>query len=129
MMQRANSNRRGGGKKSPDYSTSGVMEFNVRGYVQEIKEGDNVDYVKFLIDNPFVKGNYNSISVEVPWDGCPQLELGDHVIVCGNIRSWWNGDIGKVTYSFVATRAELFKDDVIEKPKGRRGVNKSEGGE
>ena len=129
MKQRSSSNRRGGKKWEPKYSTSGVMQFNVRGYVQEIKEGENVDYVKFILDNPFAEGNLNTISIDVPWDDCPQLELGDHVVVCGNIRSWWNADIERITYSFVASQAELLKDDVIDKPKSRRGTTKSNGDE
>ena len=128
MKQRTNNNnRRGKSKWEPDYPTVGSMDFNVQGYVQKIAEGNNVDYVTFLINNPYVKGNVNSINVEVPWDDCPQLELGDHVAIYGNIRSWWNADIERVTYSFVAEQVGDIEDEPEpepEKPKGRRGIAK-----
>lgn len=104
-----------------DYSTAGMMDFMVEGYVQDIKEGDQVDYISFAIDNPYVEGNVNSINVEVAWDGFPQLEKGDHVVIQGNIRSWWQKDIKRVTYSFVARDVH----EVKAEPKGRRGVAKA----
>lgn len=104
-----------------DYPTVGMMDFMVEGYVQDIKEGDNVDYISFNIDNPYVEGNINSINVEVAWDGFPQLEKGDHVVIQGSIRSWWQRDIKKVTYSFVARDVHEVKSE----PKGRRGVAKT----
>ena len=128
MKQRTNNNnRRGKGKWEPDYPTVGSMDFNVQGYVQEIREGDGVDYVNFKIDNPYVHGNINTIDVEVSWDGFPQLEKGDHVAIYGNIRSWWNADIERVTYSFVAEQVgdvEPEPEPEPEKPKGRRGIAK-----
>ena len=106
---------------SPDYSTEGTMDFSINGYVQSIEENTKIeaDYVKFIIDNPFCEGNFNSITVEVPWKGFPQLELGDHVNMFGVIRSWWNKDIGRVIYSFHAQQIQVVED---EAPKGRRGV-------
>lgn len=124
-----NNNRRGKGKWQPDYPTQGNMDFSVNGYVQSINEGENVDYVHFYIDNPYVTNNTNSIDVEVPWEGFPQLEVGDHVNIMGNIRSWWNADIGRVTYSFVAEQLEVIEDEPVEeKPKGRRGICNPLGG-
>ena len=103
------------------------MEFTVTGYVQKISEGDNKDYVQFTIDNPYVKGNYNSMTVEVSWEGFPQLELGDQVTIFGMIRSWWNSDAEKVEYSFVAEQLKVIEDEVVEeKPKGRRGLVKND---
>lgn len=126
MKQRTNNNnRRGKGKWQPDYPTVGSMDFSVQGYVQKIAEGDKVDYVTFMIDNPYVEGNINSINIEVPWYACPQLELGDHVSIYGNIRSWWNADIERVTYSYVAEQVGAIEDEPVpEKPKGRRGIAK-----
>lgn len=119
---RRNNNRKGGAWK-PAYSSKGQMDFTVNGYVQKISEGDGKDYIQFTIDNCYVKGNYNSMSVEVPWDGFPQLELGDHVEIFGMIRSWWNSDAEKVEYSFVAEQAKVIQDEPEpEKPKGRRGL-------
>lgn len=119
---RRNNNRKSGAWK-PTYSSKGQMDFTVNGYVQKITEGDNKDYVQFTIDNPYVKGNYNSMCVEVAWDGFPQLELGDHVEIFGMIRSWWNSDAEKVEYSFVAEQAKVIEDEPEpEKPKGRRGL-------
>lgn len=119
---RRNNGKKGGSWK-PTYSSKGQMDFTVNGFVQKITEGDNKDYVQFTIDNPYVKGNYNSISIEVPWDGFPQLELGDHVEIFGMIRSWWNSDVEKVEYSFVAEQAKVIEDEPEpEKPKGRRGL-------
>lgn len=119
---RRNSGRKSGNWK-PAYSSKGQMDFTVNGYVQKISEGDNKDYVQFTIDNPYVKGNYNSMTVEVAWDGFPQLELGDHVEIFGMIRSWWNSDAEKVEYSFVAEQAKVIEDEPEpEKPKGRRGL-------
>lgn len=123
MAKNRQNNRRGSKSWKPDYSTEGVMDFSVNGYVQSINEGDNVDYVHFYIDNPYVKNNTNSIDVEVPWEGFVQLEVGDHVNIMGNIRSWWNADIGRVTYSFVAEQLQVIKDDQPEpKKKSRRGI-------
>ena len=111
------------GSWKPQYSSKGIMEFTVNGYVQKINEGDKRDYVQFTIDNPYVKGNFNTMNVEVPWDGFPQLELGDHVEIFGMVRSWWQEDIGMVTYSFVAEQAKVIEDEEeVEKPKGRRGL-------
>lgn len=115
------------GSWQPKYSSKGQMDFTVTGYVQKINEGDEKDYVQFTIDNPYVKGNYNSISVEVSWEGFPQLELGDQVTIFGMIRSWWNADAEKVEYSFVAEQVKVIEDEVEpepEKPKGRRGIVK-----
>lgn len=114
------------GSWQPKYSSKGMMEFTVNGYVQKINEGDNKDYVQFTIDNPYVKGNYNTISVEVPWEDFPQLELGDHVEIFGMVRSWWQEDMGMVTYSFVAEQVKVIDDEEVEKPKGRRGIVKND---
>lgn len=119
--QRTNNSRKGKSSWAPDYPTQGNMDFSVNGYVQEIREGDDVDYIQFFIDNPYVKNNTNSIQVEVPWDGFPQLEVGDHVNIMGNIRSWWNSDISRVTYSFVAEQLEVIEDEKPQK-KSRRGT-------
>lgn len=105
----------------PDYCSKGQMDFTVNGYVQEVKEGDGVDYIVFKIDNPYVEGNINTIDVEVSWEGFPQLEEGDHVNIFGFIRSWWNKDISRVTYSFTAEQVEVIKDDEPVK-KSRRGA-------
>lgn len=114
------------GSWQPKYSSKGMMEFTVTGYVQKITEGDNKDYVQFTIDNPYVKGNYNSMTAEVSWEGFPQLELGDQVTIFGMIRSWWNADAEKVEYSFVAEQVKVIEDEVEpEKPKGRRGIVKN----
>lgn len=119
---RRNSGKKGGEWK-PTYSSKGQMDFTVNGYVQKITEGDGKDYVQFTIDNPYVRGNYNSMTVEVAWDGFPQLELGDHVEIFGMIRSWWNSYAEKVEYSFVAEQAKVIQDEPEpEKPKGRRGL-------
>lgn len=118
--------RRNNGRKSgawkPTYSSKGQMDFTVNGYVQKITEGDSKDYVQFTIDNPYVKGNYNSMCVEVAWDGFPQLELGDHVEIFGMIRSWWNSDAEKVEYSFVAEQAKVIEDEVEQPKRSRRGT-------
>ena len=105
----------------PEYDTSGQMDFTVNGFVQDIKEGDKVDYIKFKIDNPYVEDNINTIDVEVAWDGFPQLEKGDHVNIYGFIRSWWQSDIKRVTYTFVAEQVELIKDEESAYNKSRRG--------
>lgn len=100
----------------PKYPSAGDMRFGIRGYVQEVKHGENkngkCDYVTFQIDNPYVRGNINSISIEVPYD-LPELEAGDNVVLRGNIRSWWDADIGVVTYSFVADEVEGIDDDRV----------------
>lgn len=118
--------RRTNGKKSgawrPTYSSKGQMDFTVNGYVQKISEGDNKDYLQFTIDNPYVQGNFNSMTVEVAWDGFPQLELGDHVEIFGMIRSWWNAEQAKVEYSFVAEQAKVIEDEVEKPKRSRRGV-------
>ena len=127
MAKTRNTNNGGRRNKSswaPEYSSVGQMDFTVQGYVQEIKEGDGVDYITFKIDNPYVQGNINTIDVEVSWDGFPQLEEGDHVNIFGMIRSWWNKDINRVTYSFTAEQVEVIKDEEPEKPKSRRGIAK-----
>lgn len=109
LTRKKNNGGRGSGWK-PEYSSEGSMRFGVKGYVQKIKQGKtkngDCDFVTFLIDNPFVKGNINSINIECSYD-LPQLEDGDHVIVRGNIRSWWDDDAEMVTYSFVA-------DEILE---------------
>lgn len=123
MAKTRNTNNGGRRNKSswqPEYSSIGQMDFTVNGFVQEIKEGDGVDYITFKIDNPYVQGNINTIDVEVAWEGFPQLEEGDHVNIFGMIRSWWNGNIKRVTYSFTAEQVEVIKDEP-EKPKTRRG--------
>lgn len=127
MARYNNSGRRGKKNWEPDYSSKGNMDFTVNGFVQEIREGDGVDYVTFKIDNPYVPGNINTLDVEVSWDDFPQLEEGDHVNIFGNIRSWWNKDINRVTYSFTAEQVEVIKDEVPEPvKKSRRGVSKPE---
>lgn len=112
-----------------EYPTEGMMTFECSGYVQDVKEGDEVDYVNFNIDNPFVKGNINTFSIDVPWsDDLPQLELGDHVNVFGMIRSWWNKDLKRVTYSFVAQQIEVVEDQKeteVTPKKTRRGTAKN----
>ena len=113
-------NKKGGWK--PEYSSKGIVEFTLNGYVQKISEGEGRDFVQFTIDNPYVAGNYNSITVEVSWEGFPQLELGDHVEIFGMIRSWWNEDINRVTYSLHAEQVKVIEDEEPELPKGRRGV-------
>lgn len=117
-----NGGRRNNKKEwKPKYSSKGQVDFTLTGYVQKISEGDEVDYVQFTIDNPFAAGNYNSISVEVPWEGFPQLELGDQVQIFGLVRSWWNEDINRVTYSFHAQQLNVIEDEP-DLPKGRRGL-------
>lgn len=109
----------------PQYSSEGQMDFTCQGYVQKISEGEGRDFVQFTIDNTFVKGNFNSFTIEVSWEGFPQLELGDHVEIFGLVRSWWNADAEKVEYSFVAEQVKVIEDEVEpepEKPKGRRGI-------
>ena len=117
--------RRSAGAWRPQYSSEGQMDFTCQGYVQKITEGDGRDFIQFTIDNPFVKGNFNSFTIEVNWDGFPQLELGDHVEIFGLVRSWWNAENEKVEYSFVAQQVKVIEDEVEpepEKPKGRRGI-------
>lgn len=115
--------RRNNKSWQPAYTTEGSMDFSVCGYVQKVKEGDEVDYITFNIDNPFVKGNVNSICIEVPWDDAiPMLNEGDYVNIFGMIRSWWNPDIEKVTYSFVAQQVTKDEPKQEEKPKTRRGT-------
>ena len=131
--QRTNFKKKNNNKGSfAEYSTEGMMTFECSGYVQDVKEGDEVDYVKFNIDNPFVKGNVNTFSIDVPWsDDLPQLELGDNVNVFGLIRSWWNNDLGRVTYSFVAQQVEVVDPLTIQQKdpdppkKTRRGTAKN----
>lgn len=125
-----NSRRRGSSSKShwePEYCSRGEMSFNINGYVQKVTEdGDNErDFVKFIIDNPYKVGNYNVITVQVPWDGFPQLEEGNKVNVFGMIRSWYNGEDKELSYSFVAEQIEVITvDKEEEKPikKTRRGI-------
>lgn len=120
-MRNSNYGRRNNKSWKPEFSTKGQMDFTVNGIVQEIKEGDGVDYVAFKIDNPYVQNNINTIDVEVNWEGFPQLEKGDHVNIFGMIRSWWNSDIKRVTYSFIAEQVEVIKDEE-PKAKTRRGT-------
>jgi hypothetical protein len=122
-MRNNNYGRRSNKSWAPEFSTKGQMDFTVNGFVQEIKEGDGVDYVAFKIDNPYVQNNINTIDVEVNWEGFPQLEKGDHVNIFGMIRSWWNSDIKRVTYSFIAEQVEVIKDEE-PKAKTRRGTAK-----
>lgn len=103
------------------------MSFNINGYVQKIMEdADNErDFVKFIIDNPYKVGNYNVITIQVPWEGFPQLEEGNKVNVFGMIRSWYNGEDKELSYSFVAEQIEVITvDKEEEKPikKTRRGI-------
>lgn len=115
--------RRNNKSWKPSYSTEGSMDFSVCGYVQKVKEGDEVDYITFNIDNPFAKDNVNSICIEVPWDDAlPMLNEGDYVNIFGLIRSWWNPDIEKVTYSFVAQQVTKDEPKKEEKQKTRRGT-------
>lgn len=118
----ANTRRRN--SKFAQYPTEGSMDFSVCGYAQKVTEGDNVDYVVFNIDNPFVQGNVNCITVEVPWnDDLPMIEEGQKVNIFGLIRSWWKEDLGRVINTFVAQQAEIVQD---EQPKrGRRGIAKN----
>lgn len=104
-------------KKSwrPDYPTTGQMKFNIIGYVQQVNAREEVDYIDFKIDNPYVQGNINSINVAVGWD-LPQLEAGDYVCINGNIRSWWDKDIETVVYTFVATEVTSAKAQKPERP-------------
>lgn len=130
MRERRNNGRRNtSGRRQawkPEYSSHGQMDFTVTGYVQKISEGDGKDYLSFTIDNPYVKGNYNSMSVEVPWEGLPQFEVGDHVQLFGMIRSWWNAESGKVEYSFVAESGKVVEDEPEPPKRSRRGVAKNE---
>lgn len=122
------SRRRGSSSRShwePEYCSRGEISFNINGYVQKITEdGDNErDFVKFLVDNPYKEGNYNEISIQVPWEGFPQLEEGDNVNVFGMIRSWHNDK--QLSYSFIAEQIEVITvDKEEEKPikKTRRGI-------
>ena len=112
-----------------EYPTTGEMSFVCNGYVQDVKEGDEVDYITFYLANPFKSGNTNSFNIDVPWDDdLPQLEIGDHVNIFGLCRSWWNKDIERVTYSFVAQQVEVIDDSKVETSeppkKSRRGVEK-----
>ena len=102
-------------KWKPQYDSDGTMTFEVCGVVQKVKQGKTLagdcDFVEFTLENPYVDGNYNTISVEV-YHNLPQLEPGDDVTVKGNIRSWWDEDAEMVTYSFVADEIlEVGKDD------------------
>ena len=104
-------------KKSwrPDYPTAGHMTFEVVGHVQQVNQREEVDYIDFKIDNPYVQGNINSINVAVGWD-LPQLEAGDNVCIKGNIRSWWDKEIETVLYTFVATEVTSVKEQRPERP-------------
>lgn len=131
MRERRNNGRRNNnsGRRQawkPEYSSKGQMDFTVEGFVQKISEGDGKDYLSFTIDNPYVSGNYNSISVEVSWDNFPQFEVGDHVQLFGMIRSWWNADNEKVEYSFVAESGKVVEDEPEPTKRSRRGVAKNE---
>lgn len=126
-----NSGSRRGSSKSgwqPEYCSRGEISFNINGYVQKIKEdADNDrDFVKFIIDNPYKAGNYNEITIQVPWDGFPQLEPGDKVNVFGMIRSWYNGEEKQLSHSFIAEQIEVLNGDNEEEPqpikKTRRGT-------
>ena len=112
----------------PTYSTEGMMSFDINGYVQDIKEDENneVDYVQFNIDNPFKKGNINGFSITVPWDDdIPMLQKGQKVNIFGLVRSWWDRDTQRVTYSFVAQKAQVIpevkENEGREYKKSRRG--------
>ena len=115
-------------KKSwrPEYPTVGQMKFSVLGYVQQVNAREEVDYIDFKIDNPYVQGNINSINVAVGWD-LPQLEAGDYVCIRGNIRSWWDKDIEQVVYTFVATEVTSAKDEKPERPTLKTATTYEEG--
>lgn len=106
MKQRTtNNNNNYKGKWHPQYPSDGKMIFQVEGFVQQVKSTENVDYITFNVDNPYVRGNYNAISVEVGHD-LPMLEQGDVVRIVGNIRSWWTPDGNFVKYTFIAERID-----------------------
>ena len=50
------------------------------------------------------------------------LNEGDYVNIFGMIRSWWNPDIEKVTYSFVAQQVEKGEKQEEKPKKSRRGT-------
>ena len=102
-------------KWKPDYPTAGSMKFEVIGYVQTVNSREEVDYVDFKLDNPYVEGNINSINVAVGWD-LPQLEAGDRVCIKGNIRSWWDKEIETVLYTFVATDVTSVTENKPQRP-------------
>ena len=132
-MKQRNSRSYGKSKKpwQPKYCSEGNMDFTVTGWVQGITENPDAkeDYVKFLIDNPYKEGNVNSIDVTVPWDdGFPQLEEGDHVNIFGFIRSWWNDDIKRITYSFTAEQvAEVEEEKPAAKSRRTSSIDPLEG--
>lgn len=104
----------------PDFPSAGMMKFLVDGYVQKVNENEDneQDYLTFYIDNPFKAGNTNTILIEYPWcDELPMLEVGAHVEITGNIRSWWNSMTKKTDYSFIAESCEF----IAEEKKSRRG--------
>ena len=100
-----NSNRRSRrDKKVPwQFNSCGFMEFTVEGFVQGFKENERLrlDYVEFRIDDPCEEDLTHMISVSVPWD-LAELNDGDYVRINGFLRSYWNADCRKVTYSFEA---------------------------
>lgn len=99
-------------KWTPKYDSAGFMHFEVYGFVQKVESGKTLmgecDFVTFQIDNPYVKGNINAISIEV-YHNLPQLEEGDEVTIKGNIRSWWNEDINRVVYTYIAEKIDDYE--------------------
>lgn len=117
----ANTGRRNNNKAwTPKYPTVGMMDCMIEGYVQKITEGDGVDYVTFYINNQYVSGNINTVEVSVEWDTLPQLEIGDHVVVAGCIRSFWIKEKSMVQYSFVARDISFVKEEEQPAKKSRR---------
>jgi hypothetical protein len=101
----------------PEYDTYGYMDFDVMGFVQSINECDEYDTLIFNIDNPVVKNNINTIIIQIPiHDDFADIYEGDHIKVHGYIRSWWNKELKKTTYSFEAQYWERVLDEEETKP-------------
>jgi hypothetical protein len=116
---RNNYNHRGRQKKDfePEYDTYGYMDFDVMGFVQSIYEGDEYDSLVFNIDNPVVRDNINTIIITIPiHDDFADIYEGDHIKIHGYIRSWWNKELKKTTYSFEAQYWQRVKDEEETKP-------------
>lgn len=102
--------------KTYDYPISGHMSFEVEGYVQSFKENQKLecDYVMFNIEDLCGDNCVHMISVSVPWNLCAdgqdnpvELEKGDHVLISGYMRSWWNEKGCVPTYSFEAQYVKI----------------------
>lgn len=102
------------------YSNEGSIDFTLRGYVNSISEGEEVDYVEFFITNPIKPDNVCLFTVTCPWD-LGQLEEGDHVNIFGVMRTWAEKG-AKPRIELIAQQIS----EVEEAPKKtRRGSNKA----